>query len=563
MDAYSESSTPSQPAETNAFDKYRVAQELFEGKIVAISEQAKKTSAYDPLLAKGIEGGLAKEYTYVDPATGESLKAAPVGMLNRNSFMYVVNNYVKDHGVDAVQFAVLDIAAVRQMDILGAADYNLNRIAKLITDHCKRYSTLPLLECRYGGDEFAVAILGKLTPQQQEEFNSFQQSLQNELATIRWNRKAEEDGTVISESISSKFEHSETFGSPIGDKLYSLYLQRGVILPKNEINKMLREMFITQLQHNISIEDQLKRIAKKPHEYPAEFVSMDSRLEYHRKKHHEYQTAIDAAIQADGKSGGTKNREFVLEFIEQVVYDQLLDDDILTFADFMDHYSEKAFADVIAVEGKFLKEANKLNYLQGDNVKFGLWDSIKRVLPADTLSHLTVANRAGSFLLGINKDTPAQDVLKISEAFKSLNTAKITIRGNTIDVPLGIAFESTLGNIQGLSAGQKVGHLREASDDCWYGQLATAIDTLQLSPGELKDIIDTNTYSGIPDIGETTTEGLHVLFYKGEYTFNHLLHAFFNEPKRIKERREKMQGAVRQPQKHFFDMPSVMEKKEA
>lgn len=559
----SESGTPSLTPETKIFDKYRVAQALFEDKIVAISEQAKKDSAYDSLLAKGVEGGLAKAYTYMDPATGEELKASPVGMLNRNSFMYLVNNYVKDHGVDAVQFAVLDIGAVRQMDILGAADYNLNRIAQRITEHCKKYKNLPLLECRYGGDEFAVAIFGTLTSEQQVEFNEFQQSLQNELATITWNRKDEGENTIVSETITSKFEHSETFGSPIGDKLYSLYLQRGVILPKNEINKILREMFITQLQHNISIEDQLKRIAKKPHVYPEEFVSTESKLQYHRKKHHEYQAAIDAAVQADGKSGGTKQREFVLEFIEQVVYDQLLDDDILTFADFMDHYSENAFTDVIAVEGKFLKEANKLNYLQGDNVKFGLWDSIKKVLPANTLSHLTVANRAGSFLLGINKDTPAEDVIKISEAFKNLNTAKITIRGNTIEVPLGVSFESTTDNIQGLSAGQKVGQLREAADNCWYSQLASAIDTMQLSQGELKDIISSNKYSGIPDIGETTKEGLHILFYKGEYTFNHLLHAFFNEPKRIKERRDKMQAAVREPQKYFFDMPRVKEKKVA
>lgn len=545
------------------FNKYEVARQIFESKITTISEQKDTANAYDPLLAKGIEGGLAKLHTYHDPSSGEVLKAEPIGMLNRNSFMYLVNNYVKEHGVDAVQFYMLDVGAVRQMDLHGAADYNLNRIAQRIMEQCEQYGRLPLLECRYGGDEFTVAVLGKLTPEQQVEFSEFQQLLQKEIASLTWNRLDSEENRIINEVITTTAENSETFGSPVGDKLYSLYLQRGVVLPKNEINKMLREMFITELKHNISIDDQLKRIAKKPHEYQNELVTLDSKLQYHKNRHQEYATTIEAALQADAKSGGTKQREFVLEFIEQVVYDQLLGEDILTFADFMDHYDTNAFADVIAIEGKFLKEANKLNYLQGDNVKLGLWDSVKKALPANLLNHLTIANRAGSFLLGIHKDTPEATVEQITTVLKTLDKAQVMIRGNKIDVPLGVACESDLKDMHELSVGEKIGELRQNADVNWYHRMAATIDKMQLSNEELKNIVNSKKYAGIPDIGEMTREGLHVLFYKEEYTFNHLLYAFFNEPKRAKERREQMQKVVKPPQTHFFEYATSAKKRVA
>lgn len=242
-----EGAQASASSETTSFNKYEVARQLFEGRITAISEQTKQSSAYDVLLAKGIEGGLAKEHVYVDPATGELLQAVPVGMLNRNSFMYMVNNFVKDNGVDAVQFAMFDIGGVRQMDIQGAADYNLNRIALKIKEVCDRYKHLPLLESRYGGDEFAVAVLGKLTSEQQKEFDTFQHVLQNELATIMWNRRQDEESNIV-DSITSTCEKSETFGSPIGDTLYAGYLQRGVVLPKGEVNKML--MLVLEVRNN-------------------------------------------------------------------------------------------------------------------------------------------------------------------------------------------------------------------------------------------------------------------------------------------------------------------------
>lgn len=137
----------------------------------------------------------------------------------------------------------------------------------------------------------------------------------------------------------------------------------------------------------------------------------------------------------------------------------------------MDHYDTNAFVDVIAVEGKFLKEANKLNYLQGDNVKFGLWDSIKKIIPREMLPHLTIANRAGSFLLGIHKDTEQEIVDQLSDMLTQLHKADIVIRGNRIEVPLGIARESDQPEIHRFKAGEKIAKLRAAADMSWYKEL--------------------------------------------------------------------------------------------
>ncbi len=543
------------------FSKGRAARELFQGKMTALESQIEYTGHYDELLVKGLEGGLARAHSYRDPQTQEVLTAAPVAMLNRNGFMYIVNDYVRDHSVKEVKFTMLDIGAVKQMDQHLAADYNHNRIAQTIQTVCTKYADLPVLECRYGGDEFAVAVFGTLTPDQEQRYAQLQDELQTHIATLSWNRKTEEDIQAV--HITSTRQSSEVFDSQVGTTLYQLYLQRGVILPNEEISKMVREMMILNLQHGIDFPEQFARIAQKKHEYPPDITTVSGKLEYHAQNHPEYKTAIDQALRNDEIDGKTLHSAFVCDFIERVVYDQLLGDNIVTFADFQDHDKENAFAEVVAVEGKFLKEANKLNYLQGDNVKLGLWESIKDVIEPQSLKSLTIGNRAGSFLLGIKKGVPADTISDIKAALRSLSQATVVIRGNSIEVPLGVAFESDHPQVSSLNKVDRLHALRKISDENWYRQLVHDLGQKQFNHDELVTLVHRSTYKSAPDLGESTKETLLPIVDKQLYTYNHLLTQFFQEPKRATERLQEMQRYVKPNQVAIFQMPEKRKKNAA
>jgi GGDEF domain-containing protein len=170
-----------------------------------------------------------------------------------------------------------------------------------------------------------------------------------------------------------------------------------------------------------------------------------------KTKHHELILPLDLALYYDELeeiSQETKcypRSQDILKFIENVVYDRLLGENIQSFTDFQEYFIDGEISTVYYFDLKFIKEINdNLSYVSGDEAIMALWQKLKEATPND-MGKIMIARRGGTFLIGLR--TGQELTKKTSESLLNINSILLFENDMPITVPIGqSAFQYDLSN---------------------------------------------------------------------------------------------------------------------
>ena len=318
------------------------------------------------------------------------------------------------------------------MDSVGAADYNLNVIAskiKQITDS-EKYRGLPLIPMRYGGDEFVVAIAGKCTPEAQLQFDECLNEVREAIRKINWHSKSATHQINFTE---------ELLHCPLGgieQELIDTYLDCGTLLGRKDIDQILKDFTVDGALDEQGLRAELSRVKRKPVPYPNDVITNIQKLEHFQIKFPSFAPALEEVIKANAQA----KVDFFVDFIERIVYDPLLGYDVKKFNILLNEIEEgKQFREVVFIEGRFLKEFNKISFLKGDIHKLNTWEVIKNAIPDELLAQITIVNRGASFMIGIPEGMSDQERGLLQNKIAVLDQVPAKSSGRETRLPIGTA----------------------------------------------------------------------------------------------------------------------------
>ncbi|OGK28434.1 hypothetical protein A3C28_02315 [Candidatus Roizmanbacteria bacterium RIFCSPHIGHO2_02_FULL_39_9] len=360
-------------------------------------------------LAKGAK------YRYDPPGLTEKAEfftAPPVKMFQRNSFIDEVSADTADvkqfRPIVKRTFLMLDLENLRDADATkfenyNAADYMLGKVAESLTEEVERLKkqfagrNIRVEVGRYGGDEFALALVGDYTEedllrigsdslQKVQSLDAFYQRLPNE-PIIRSKIKVKSGG----------FEFIEIDPEDVmGSEIFEYYFQQGVILNDEQIK-------IEKERYKNKIEDFRQSAVSRKRDYPVDVDSIDKKILYLTTRHPEFKDVYEDLMTS------TLPTELVqslfLDFVENNIYDRLLGANVTSFADLAEHLNKREFSSLWIFDGKFIKETNDaLGYPLADKLIQNIWREISSKISPEDRDNLFFARRGGTFALALRNE---------------------------------------------------------------------------------------------------------------------------------------------------------------
>ena len=208
---------------------------------------------------------------------------------------------------------------------------------------------------------------------------------------IRVPIKPYEDSALEFGGIRSKAKHISLPTDPIDRDIFIAYLKRNQIIEMEDIEK-IKNRFDNDGERLTKYIDKLNKRASIYDESGA--VTNDEKIAYLRMHHAEIGDMFDLVQSEEAKQNA-------LTFVEQKMYSPLFNDVVYSFSHLEEHITEKKYSQVGWVEAKWIKEANaRLSFFEGDLLMQKIYQTIKENIKDVDRGKITIANRAGAFMIG-------------------------------------------------------------------------------------------------------------------------------------------------------------------
>ena len=533
---------PPPPIRPEAMPLLNPREELLTDMLFGIPEVLDSATATDvhrmlePVGKLSFDRGLSTPRTFKEG--DHEFQAPGTDMLRRSAFIHLVNKWSQRHDTPITSVYMGDIAGLRNADLMrdpdgnSAADVLLNGAAAAIqkpldaaglTDDKMAYT------CRYGGDEFAVAIMGNWTVEQRAELN---RGIPAAIAGI-------EELPDQLKPVKLKGDQLQRIDRPVEDQLnrdiFDWFMKRGLILDTESIQR-IHAQWGEGTDHRRAferyrLENEKNIYGNTPDGKDISTTDFASKATYLSSKHAEFADAFKAATRLDERfNAGTQYRQGVVEFIENVVYDQLLGENFYTFDDFQEHITMGNMESVHVYDMKFIKEVNdNLGLVRGDEIIQAFWErTIKPKVDPQDLDKIIFGRRGGTLFLGLRSGMGGYPALKDSTR-EMLTGGVDEAQIDGARVPVG--FSS--GSVEQTNEGNirlRLGDLFANSDRQWYTRIGTELAATAGSENSLLSKINAGDASIL--------ESLPVSDDQGNLIRENMILHYFLSPKRTQERRE-------------------------
>jgi len=498
------------------------------------------------LLLSAFESGILKEQKYTDPNGKEHVSPGSVAF-RRGSFVTQIaekaNIQCDENGMwntdTDISLAFYDIAGFRQADLAkdsqdrSSADVILNDVVSLMNSEIITSNLQGKVHvCRYGGDEFVVGGAG-VTP---EKLAQLDDAIRKKIKTLKgWYREVggksstddRENKIQFNKSKDSLFlvskEHMEG-DEGIKKSIFLSFFKKGLFLDSDQINKIVKRYRKEDISKkplgDTTLLDELKPHSIYPQSIFSEGDTESNKFEIITKyicdNNPQLKVLIDLARVIDeeeSRNTGTptiKRTEAIIHFIENTIYDPVLEYNIYSFTDFVESLKADKFKMIRTIDCKFIKEVNdEYSVVEGDEVIKAVWKKINGVMEAVTGAQgkLRIGRRGGTFFIGMDSQTPIRevDLQELNKAIaQNLQDVEVTLREEGITIPLGLSElvkanrqeekeKEDAGGISNKEEDEKymnrvIGEAISQSEKDWYRKALIKFQTLNTEKG-LKSLL--------------------------------------------------------------------------
>ncbi|NJK71360.1 MAG: hypothetical protein HC932_03870 [Thermales bacterium] len=389
---------------------------------------------------------------------GEEISAQGTPVLSRSGFVHkVLESLSEKTNEKKLTVLIFDIANLRQADLVkdnsqannSYADIILNQTASTVDNLVKEFreentdEDFEIEFGRYGGDEFVVGITGNLNDEKKTELA---RRIKLELSQIEGKyvqANGEVEHFVPIRLKGGGAERIDLPTDPIFEDIFLHYFQRGLIFDQNEIEKTLSKF--NNEKGNIDI-DKLQNFYKKEdqdyHIYPTDVETTKDKANFILKKNKELGLIILVAIRYD-KLNNTNTVEGVLNIIENIIFDPLLREHILTFTEIYNKIESGRVGQLYTFDLRFIKEINdNLGLVSGDMAIKETWNQLRNKIDSQDEGYISFGRRGGTFYLVVDKGYILSE--QTMQAIDSFSHSNILSDENheTQSVPIGCASVS-------------------------------------------------------------------------------------------------------------------------
>lgn len=513
---------------------------VFESILPDEAQKNKATSILEGFFSLAFDSGLRREISF--RYQEKEYKEKPVYLLSRSAWINQIEqrtgkNFQGLQGVIMLDIAGLNNANKVTEDVSTGGDFLLQITARLLNEALDEINpnlrnSFDFIPCRYGGDEFAVAVIKKDKNFSQDiNLGEILEGIKAKISSEKafYNR----DGEIKEESIALKDKETKALSLPADevDKLIFINaLSSGIVLDTNDI-EIIKMIFTEKGKVNQqALEDYFRRYQIQEPDYETEALFIMHDLV---NKHPELSLPLYLANRLDSKDeeingknpGFRKNKRLIslLRFIKRSLGDRLLSGgDVLTFADFQKHLKRRDFVQVLGIEMKFIKEFNDhFSMVVADDVIRQLFNQLKNCLDENDLKQLFLYRRGGSFFIGIRPGVNLRNDF-LENLQKLVSNFKVeTILAHRLTIPLKIPLGLAIWDSPSIN---KLKEFMENLDRDWYSKV----------PEEIRNKIKREEKIQLPEKPDTLDGLLRQL------TLENLYHLFFSSNKRGKERRAEL-----------------------
>jgi GGDEF domain-containing protein len=302
---------------------------------------------------------------------------------------------------------VADIYEANQVDYGIGGNYLLNQVAAGINEFADEIlneinTENKIMPIRYGGDEFVVLITGSLSDRQKN-------TIIEKIKYLIYSKKAFFGKEGIERQISFKNDELEVIDpNQIFDerkkKLFNFFLSRGFIISLDELENEFHYIETKEDGVEQFLEKQMAKKIFFRHE-----IGLDMKFELLLEKHPEFKVPLYLARYLDGKEHTDLRQKNLIYFLENILTDPILEENIITRYDLVDHLLRENLTDVLLFEIK-LKEIDEhpsFGFIYGDNLIKILWNKIKQELTSsveDFEDKFLIGRFGGTIFIGIRNN---------------------------------------------------------------------------------------------------------------------------------------------------------------
>lgn len=496
-----------------------------------------KTSLLQEILVHTIDSGMNQVREC--KVNGTAYTENEVMMVGRGYFTRRISQYVDqltDNDTRQLSFLMTDVANLRGADfpvegyVAKPADVMVNKVGRqldnVVLEACKE-KQVECLNGRYGGDEFMTALFGNYD---QQFINDLTKQLIDRFGQIPAYYKGE-DGNITEKHIELKDGQIPVITVPesgIQRDIFKNFLHRGIILNEAQINQIINKFSqgndmsaaTERLMAYLHSQQNMRRLY--PENIPED--NLVEKIKYLQSVHSElrwafqYAGELDKAEEPFSVDQNHTHRYALVRYIEDIMFDPLLRDNVYNRFDFQEHLSRGEFSNVIMIDLKFIKEINEdISFAHGDEAILTLWDRIKNSLSSEDRANVMAARYGGSIILGLRAGKKLSDEAKNKlRSLTSLTLFEDT--ENKMTIPLGSVdydlSDMTYMDTTNEAARMLFDRLLEDAENTWYDQV---IDQLQ-NDSQLLNIVNQQP---VDSVEVTLARGIETPYQKTLWHFFH------------------------------------------
>lgn len=400
----------------------------------------------------------------------------PVMMERRLAFINrILPRIFDDQGrliADDFSFVMLDIVELGKMDDAGPefGNWGVNQIANALQVAISELDVVGEVG-RYGGDEDMI-FCKKLDLQDLKVMDERIRTELNNVDGVYMEHKGEFvrkplDFRLIKIDLPTDLQEREIFLT---------YIMRGQVIDEVDCKK-IKAILNDEIESfkkrgiNLTLADLLDESVGKDFIYGTEagrMIDVGKKAEYLVKKHPEYLAMIELARIMDYEDGSDLRITEVVRFIENVVYSSIFKGIVVNFDDIATHLASGKYQKLFWVEGKFIKEENSVkSYYHGDEMMRSIYEVIMLTIDEEDREKVTVANRAGAFVVGVAETISLRSTENLSKLMR--------FKFNGKDIVLSVVSRDiSSGDIE--NPNKTINELRSKADDLWYEKFSDFLD---------------------------------------------------------------------------------------
>lgn len=401
-----------------------------------------------------VDPGLNRVVKWKVP-TGEVWASVKVDMFNRVGFISrILENYVdRDSKYNKRDFTILtcDIQDFNGYNFSqndngsknDGGDYMINSIAHKINIACSIFSNymkseynvkqrnLNIVPARYGGDEFALLIEGKISP---EHLDLFIDDIKSRVSEVFGYFK-DNNGNIEVRNAKLKNDTINSFQMPENleeQDIFIHFLKNNSLLDPDESREILDDFE----GESVDI------INKNTVVYPKNTKSNIDKLRWITSNNFSYKNIIDHMDVLDNHFKNTEHSDKALKFFERTMYNDIFQHKIIPYVDYVREVSRGHYSAISIFDVGFLKEINeKFNLARGDIMLQSFFQQILINLNQAGLDNVDFSRKGGTFFIGL-KDASVPGLANLMSGIKkTINKGLIfKYKGETITLPCGSSY---------------------------------------------------------------------------------------------------------------------------